>query len=223
MITLYDCATAPSPRRARILLAEKGITHATVQVDLRSGEQLGDAYRRINPQCTVPALVVDHDDGSDDNGDDGGMPLVLSDNAAITAYLEARFPEPPLLGRTPAEKAEVASWMWRVEFEGLLAVAEALRNSSPAMAGRALPGPVGYAQIPALAERGLARLQQFFTSLDERLAGREFIATERFSVVDITAVVAVDFARVVKVRPGEAHPHLQRWRAAMAQRPAMAA
>jgi glutathione S-transferase len=233
MITLYDCATAPSPRRARILLAEKGIAHATVQVDLRSGEQFGEAYRRINPLCTVPALVVDSGDSAPlgvDSGDGAplgvdsgdGAPLVLSDNAAITAWAEAQFPEPPLLGRTPAEKAEVASWMWRVEFEGLLAVAEALRNSSPAMAGRALPGPVGYAQIPALAERGLARLQQFFAVLNERLAEREFIATDRFSVVDITAVVAVDFARVVKVRPGDTHPHLQRWRAAMAGRASMA-
>jgi len=233
MITLYDCATAPSPRRARILLAEKSIAHATVQVDLRSGEQFGEAYRRINPLCTVPALVVDSGDSAPlgvDSGDGAplgvdsgdGAPLVLSDNAAITAWAEAQFPEPPLLGRTPAEKAEVASWMWRVEFEGLLAVAEALRNSSPAMAGRALPGPVGYAQIPALAERGLARLQQFFAVLNERLAEREFIATDRFSVVDITAVVAVDFARVVKVRPGDTHPHLQRWRAAMAGRASMA-
>jgi glutathione S-transferase len=212
MITLYDCATAPSPRRARILLAEKGIAHHTVQVDLRSGEQLGDAYRRINPRCTVPALQVD----------EGSAPLLLTDNAEITAWAEARFPQPPLLGITPAEKAEVAGWQWRVEFEGLLAVAEALRNSSPAMAGRALPGPLGYPQIPALAERGLARLQQFLITLDERLAGREFIATDRFSVADITAVVAVDFARAVKVRPGEAHPHLLRWRAAMAARPSMA-
>lgn len=212
MITLYDCATAPSPRRARILLAEKGVAHDTVQIDLRSGEQLGEAYRRINPRCTVPALRVE----------EGGERLLLTDNAEITAWLEARFPQPPLGGITPAEKAEVAGWQWRVEFEGLLAVAEALRNSSPALAGRALPGPVAYAQIPALAERGLARLQQFFAALDERLAGREFIATERFSVVDITAVVAVDFARAVKVRPGEAHPHLQRWRAAMAARPSMA-
>ena len=56
---LYDCATAPSPRRARILLAEKGIAHDTVQVDLRKGEQLGEAYRKVNPQCTVPALRTD--------------------------------------------------------------------------------------------------------------------------------------------------------------------
>jgi glutathione S-transferase len=209
MITLYDCSTAPSPRRARILLAEKGVSHETVQVDLRNGEQLGDAYRQINPQCTVPALRTE----------DG---LLLTDNAAITAYVEARYPQPALLGSTPAEKAEIASWNWRVEFEGLLAIAEALRNGSPAMANRALPGPVDYAQIPELAQRGVARVQRFFAALNERLADREFIAADRFSICDITAVVAVDFARVVKVKPGEQHPHLLRWRAGMAQRPAMA-
>ena len=209
MITLYDCTTAPSPRRARILLAEKGVAHETVQVDLRGGEQLGDAFRQINPQCTVPVLRTD----------DG---LTLTDNAAITAYLEACFPQPPLLGITPQEKAEIASWQWRVEFEGLLAIAETMRNGSPAMANRALPGPVDYAQIPALAQRGLQRVQRFFTTLNDRLAERAFIATDRLSIADITAVVAVDFARVVKVRPSEQHPHLVRWRAAMAQRPAMA-
>ena len=208
MITLYDCATAPSPRRARILLAEKGVAHDTVQVDLRSGEQLGEAYRRINPQCTVPALRTEEG-------------LLLTDNAGITAYVEARYPTPPLLGETPAEKAEIASWNWRVEFEGLLAIAEAFRNGSPAMANRALSGAVDYPQIPALAERGLARVAQFFTVLNERLAGRDFIAADRFSVADITAVVAVDFARVVKQKPGEQHPHLLRWRSAMAARPSM--
>lgn len=209
MITLYDCTTAPSPRRARILLAEKGIAHETVQVDLRSAEQLGEAYRKINPQCTVPALRTD----------DGAL---LTDNAAITAYLEARYPEPPLLGISPTEKAEIASWNWRIEFEGLMAVAEAMRNSAPSLANRALTGPTDYAQIPELAQRGLARLQQFFVTLNEHLANRNVIATDRFSVADITAVVVVDFARVVKVKPGEQHPHLQRWRAAMAQRPSMA-
>ena len=209
MITLYDCATAPSPRRARILLAEKGIAHETVQVDLRTGEQMGEAYRQINPHCTVPALQADDS-------------LMLTDNAAIAAWVEARFPQPPMLGVTPAEKADVASWNWRIEFEGLMAIAEALRNGSPAMANRALPGPVDYAQIPALAERGRARVQRFFEVLNEHLAAREFVATDRFSVADITAVVAVDFARVVKVKPGDEHPHLQRWRAAMALRPSMA-
>ena len=209
MMTLYDCATAPSPRRARIFLAEKGVPHETVPVDLRSGEQLGEAYRQLNPQCTVPALRT-------------GQGLLLTDNAAIAAWLEASFPNPPLLGETPEEKAEVASWNWRMEFEGLLAVAEALRNSAPAMANRALPGAVSYPQIPELAERGLARVEQFFNTLNERLAGRDFIATDRFSVADITAVVAVDFARIVKRKPGEQHAELLRWRAAMAARSSMA-
>jgi glutathione S-transferase len=208
MITLYDCATAPSPRRARILLAEKGVAHETIQVDLRNGEHLGEAYRRINPQCTVPALRTDEG-------------LVLTDNAGITAYLEARFPEPLLLGATPLEMAEIASWNWRVEFEGLLAIAEAMRNSAPAMANRALTGPVNYPQIPELARRGLARVEQFLVTLNERLDGRDYVAADRFSIADITAVVAVDFARVVKVKPGEQHPHLRRWREALAQRPSL--
>jgi glutathione S-transferase len=209
MLTLYDCATAPSPRRARILLAEKGVAHETVQIDLRGGEQFGDAFRCVNPQCTVPALRIESG-------------RVLTDNAAIIAYLEARFPEPPLLGATPEQKAEIASWQWRVEFEGLLAVAEALRNGSPAMANRALPGPVDYAQIPELVQRGLARIGQFFATLDRQLATHDFVAGDAFSVADITAVVAVDFARIVKRKPGEGHPQLLRWRARMAERPSMA-
>lgn len=208
MITLYDCATAPSPRRARILLAEKRVPHETVQVDLRSGEHFGEAFRRINPRCTVPALVTDEGP-------------VLTDNAAIAAYLEAAYPEPALLGRTPLDKAEIAHWQWRIEFEGLMAVAEALRNSSPAMVDRALPGPVNYAQIPALAERGAQRLKVFLADLNGHLDGREFIAAGQFSIADITAVVAVDFARVVKVKPGDEHPHLLRWRAAMEARGTM--
>ncbi len=209
MITLYDCATAPSPRRARILLAEKGIAHDTVLIDLKAGEQLGAAYRQINPQCTVPALRIETGE-------------VLADNAAIAAYLEARYPQPPLLGVTALDKADIASWLWRVEFEGFLAIAEALRNSSPAMVNRALPGPVNYAQIPALAERGRARVQQFLLDLNQRLAAHEFIAAQQFSIADITAVVAVDFARVVKVKPDARHPHVLRWRAALQERPSMA-
>ena len=207
-MTLYDCATAPSPRRARIFLAEKGVAFNTVQVDLRNAEQLSNAFRAINPQCTVPALQTDEG-------------AVLSDNAAIAAYLEAHIPTPPLLGVTALDKAEIASWNWRVEFEGLMAIAEALRNSAPAMVNRALPGPVNHAQIPELAQRGLVRIQQFMDMLDQRLIGRDFIAANQFSVADITAVVAVDFARVVKVKPGEQQVNLRRWRQGMGLRGAV--
>jgi glutathione S-transferase len=210
MITLYDCATAPNPRRARIFLAEKNIPHTTIQIDLRSGEQLGSAYRLINPQCTVPTLQVQEG-------------LTLTDNAAIAAYLEAQYPHPPLLGRTPEEKAEIASLNWRMEFDGLMPIAEALRNGSPAMTNRALPGPVNYPQIPELAQRGLARAVRFFDELNALLADRRYVAGETFSVADITAVVAVDFARIVKIKPDERHPHLLRWRAQLAEKPSISA
>ncbi len=93
----YDCKTAPSPRRVRIFLAEKGIEIETVQVDLGSGEQFADAFREINPDCVVPALQLD--DGS-----------CLSEVIAICHYLEAKHPEPALLGTTDEERAHILMW-----------------------------------------------------------------------------------------------------------------
>ncbi len=141
MPILYDYPRAPSPRRARILLAEKGIAHETKIVDLAAGEHQSDAYRAVNPGLTVPALVLE--DGT-----------VLTDNAGIAAWAEAFKADPPLFGTTPVDKAEIASWNSKAEGECLMAIAEAMRNTAPAMKDRALPGPVNYAQIPELAERG---------------------------------------------------------------------
>lgn len=206
MPTLYDFPRAPSPRRARILLAEKGIAHDTVIVDLAAGEQLCDAYRAINPACTVPALVLD--DGT-----------VLPDNSAIAAWAEASQAEPALLGRTPLEKADVASWNAKIEHECFMAIAEAMRNSAPAMKDRALPGPVGYAQIPELAERGKARLLDFIARFERHMTGRDWVATPHFSQADITAAVALDFARVLRIDAAEGHPSIAVWRARLAERP----
>lgn len=202
----YDCATAPSPRRARIWLAEKQAPHSVVEVDLRKAEQLGADFKKINPACTVPALQLD--DGT-----------IITQNAGIAAYLEAQFPEPPLLGSTAIEKGLIADWVAKIEFEGLQAVAEALRNSAPALQGRALTGPENYAQIPELAARGLTRLQAFVDRLDAHLGGRDFIAAERFSNADIVAAVTIDFAKIVKVKPQDSQRNLLRWRAGLATRP----
>ena len=203
---LYDFKMAPSPRRARILLAEKGIAHETVSVDLASGEHLGAAFRAINPQCTVPALKLP----------DGTM---LPDNQAIAAWAEAAHPDTPLLGRTPVEKGLVASFVARIEFEGLLAVAEAFRNTHPAMKDRALTGAANVPQIPELARRGQERATRFFQELDAHLAGRDFVCCDHFTWADITAVVLTDFARVIGFKPGAEHPNLLRWRTALADRP----
>ena len=206
MIKLYDCTTAPSPRRTRMFLAEKGIEYENIQVDLTKGEQMSEAFRKINPGCTVPAMVTV--DGA-----------VLTENAGISAYLEALHPEPALLGITPIEKAEIATWNWRCEMGGLMSAAEALRNSSPAMKDRALPGPKNIPQIPELAERGLIKLGWFFKTLNRQLSVNEYVAGDSYSVADITATIVVDFGRWVKVFPQEDQTALLAWHARMTERP----
>jgi glutathione S-transferase len=202
----YDCAVAPSPRRVRIFLAEKGITLPTIQVDLRKGEQFGEAFRAVNPDCTVPVLELD----------DGRR---ICDSLAICVYLEQTRQQPPLMGVDGADRAIVAEWQRRAERDGFLAVAEAFRNSTPAFKTRALPGPDDYVQIPALVERGRARTQTFFKLMNARLADREFVAGERYSIADITTLVAVDFAGWIKLMIPDDCPHLRRWHQAVAARP----
>jgi glutathione S-transferase len=202
----YDCSTAPSPRRVRIFLAEKGITVPTVQVDLRNNEQMTPAFRAINPEGTVPVLELD----------DGTR---IADAIGICVYFEAIHPQPPLMGETAEEKAVITAWQRIVEWHGFYAGMEALRNATPGLKGRALPGPDDYEQIPALAERGRARIMHFFARMDARLAQSEFVAGPRYTIADITALVAVDFARWVKLSPPEECTHLPRWHARVSARP----
>ena len=207
---LYDYTVAPNPRRVRIFLAEKGIAVPTIQVDLRAGAQFTPEFRAINPACTVPVLEFD-------NGQR------IAEVVAICVYFEAIHPDPPLMGIGPQDRAIVAAWQRRAEREGLLAVAEAFRNSTPGLKGRALPGPDNYDQIPALAERGRARVARFFEAIDRELADREFIAGDRYSIADITALVTVDFAGWIKLPIPDECKYLQRWHKAIAARPSAAA
>lgn len=202
----YDNTTAPSPRRARIFLAEKGVEIETHQVNLAKGEQLLPEFLAINPTATVPVLVTD----------DG---VTLTENIAIASYVEAMFPDVPLMGRTPSETAEVLMWNAICEAQGLLPVADALRNTTPQLKGRAITGPVNFEQIPALAERGLARAGLFFKTLEDRLDGRDYLVGDQLSLADITAFVICDFARVIKMRVDDDHPNLKAWFDAFKARP----
>jgi glutathione S-transferase len=202
----YDCATAPSPRRVRIFLAEKGIAVPTVQVNLRAGEQFTPEFRAINPDCTVPVLELD----------DG---VRIFDAIGICVYFEAVQPDPPLMGASPAERGLVAAWQRRCERDGFYALMDAFRNATPGLKGRAVPGPDSYDQIPALAERGRARLARFFESMDQRLAQSEFVAGPRYSIADITALVTVDWAGGIKMTIPDGASSLKRWHAAVSARP----
>lgn len=202
----YDCATAPSPRRVRMFIAEKGMDIPVREVDLRSGEHLRPEFRAKNPDCTVPALELD--DGT-----------VISESLAICAYLEETHPEPPLMGRTAAERAEVLMWNARIEQQGLAGVAESFRNHSRGFAGRALTGTESFDQIPELVERGRRRAELFMEKLDARLEGRDFIVGESITMADITALVTVDMAAWIKLPVPEALEDLRRWHEAMSGRP----
>lgn len=207
---LYDCTTAPSPQRVRIFLAEKAIDISLVQVDLRAGEQLGNAFREINPDCTVPVLELD----------DGTR---ISEIFAICQYLESRFPEPVMMGRDALEKAMVSMWNSKIEQNGVAALAETLRNRAKGMQDRALPGPVNLPQIPELVERGRKRAKAFFDRLDGQLDNHEFVTGDQFTMADITAFVMVQFAGWSKITIKEHQKHLQRWFEAVSKRPSVSA
>ncbi|KIC41165.1 glutathione S-transferase [Ruegeria sp. ANG-R] len=183
----YDCSTAPSPRRARMFIAEKGLQIETRDISIAKGEQLSDAFRAVNPGATIPVLITDEG-------------ATLTENLGIAAYLEARFPEPPLLGRTADEKGQVLMWNAVAEQQGGAPIAETLRNTHPSFKDRAITGPMSYAQIPELAQRGAERVDAFFDLLETRLSDSEFVAGNTFSLADITTFVFVDFARVIKKR-----------------------
>ncbi|WP_315784383.1 glutathione S-transferase [Bradyrhizobium sp. SZCCHNPS1003] len=203
---LYDSATAPSPRRVRIFLAEKGLTIPTVQLDLRAGEQFRPEFRALNPQCTVPVLKLDSG-------------AAITDIIAICRYVEELHPEPALMGRNAEERAVIECWVRRIEWDGIYAIQEAFRNSAPGLESRALPGPLPLEQIPALAERGRLRVAHYFAWLDARLADHAFVCGPDFTIADISAMVTVDFAARAKLDPPDHLRHLKRWYGEVSSRP----
>ena len=202
----YDCKTAPSPRRARIFIAEKNIPVEHIEVDLRNAEQMSDAFRAINPYCTVPVLELD--DGTH-----------LTTTAGIWQYLEAAYAEAALMLTTAEQKSIIADLQWRIETGSFMAMSEYLRNSAPAMKGRALTGTVNYEQIPELAVRGQDRLTHFFNDIDELVGTKPYVAGETFSVADIDLLVVVDFAKWRQITLPKTAVNAWRWYETVSARP----
>lgn len=210
-LRLYHAAGSPNSRRVRIYLAEKGISLPLIPVDLGAREQFSEAYAAINPRRVVPTLVL-------------GDGTAIGEVPAIWRYLEEANPAPPLLGTGPRGKALVQMWERRMELEGFAAVMETVRNRTEGLKGRAIAGPHGYEQIPALVERGTQRVADFHADLEALLATRDFVAGEGFSVADITALVTIDFAtRALGMGIPEGNAATRRWYDGVAARPSMAA
>lgn len=206
---LYDWKPAPNPRRVRMYLAEKGIDVPRQDVGLGWG--LSPDFLARSTHKLAPMLELD--DGT-----------LLGEAMAICRYFEAQQPQPCLMGDNPKSMAVIEMWERKCDFEGMQAVAEVFRNSVPALADRALAGfDVPVPQIPALVERGKLRVARFYKQLDEQLAQQHFIAGEKFSVADITALCAIDFAKRIKLAIPEDHTHLLRWYAEVSARPSASA
>jgi glutathione S-transferase len=192
-----------------MFLAEKGIDNVDiVQVDLGNKEQLSDNFRAINPSCIVPALALD--DGT-----------LITESVAICRYFEELQPSPPLMGRDAKEKALVEMWQRRVELQGMLPAGDTFRNSGKRWTDRALAGPVNYAQIPELVNRGRARVEYFLGVLNEQLGVSEFVATETFTIADITAFILIEFAGWSKIEIPEDYGALQHWYQSTKARPSV--
>ena len=198
---LYDAAIAPNPRRVRWLMAEKGITDIeVVPVSIPEGEHKRPEYLAKAGVANLPMLEMD--DGT-----------AITESIAICRYLESRYPEPNLFGRTPQETAVIEMWMRRAEMMVATPFMLGVRLTHPGFAALEDPAP----EVGAWNQKNaLAALKV----LDRRLEGREWLAADRLTIADIVAFIGIDFARIVRLRPPEELTNLVRWAQAMRERPA---
>jgi len=189
---LYDGGRAPNPRRVRIYLAEKGIEVPLEPVDLGALAHKSAAFTAVNPLQRVPALQLD--DGT-----------VLTESIAICRYFERLHPEPPLFGTDARDAAVVEMWERRLEFHLFAPVTHVFRHSHPAMKEMEVP------QVPAWGEANRPRVLDFLTFLDGELKNRRYVAGDRFTVADITGLVAVDFMKPARLSVPETLVHVRRW------------
>ena len=196
---IYESHNAPNPRRVRFFLGEKGIEVPYEEVDIVKAVNRGDDFRRKNPLGTVPVLELD--DGT-----------CISESVAICRYFEELHPQPPLFGVDAKDRALVDMWNRRIEFNILQPIADAFRQRHDFFKGR-------IRQLPEYAELQRLNAEDGLNWLDRELGARRFIAGDRFSIADITAVVAIDFGRVSKIAIKPEQRNLARWHAEVSTRP----
>jgi glutathione S-transferase len=201
---LYNSNLAPNPRRVRVFLAEKGVSIPRVEVDLGKLEHKEPEFSALNPFQTIPVLELD----------DGTR---IAESIAICRYIEALWPAPNLFGLDPLEQAMIEMWQRQLELRLFLPIAQVLRHTHPRMAEMETP------QVPDWAAANRPRALHAMAIVDETLSRRPFIAGERFTVADITGLVALDFAKPARIAIPPELVHLSRWHETLKMRPSAAA
>ena len=199
---LYVAPYAPNPRRVMMFIAEKSISSIElVSINLQEGEHRTEAFMRKSPLSQIPVLELD----------DGRC---LTESRAICTYIEALIPEPNLMGVDAFERAYIEMWDRRMELLFSTPLMMWVRHGNPVLAA------VERNQTPEVAAFNQGQAMRMAKWLNAELANREWIAGDRFTIADITAVCGVDFAKMMRWRPGDDLPHLKRWRDAIASRAA---
>ena len=203
---LYVSPGAPSPRRVMMFMVEKNITGIDlVNVDLNAQEHKGEAYRAKSPLAKVPALELD--DGR-----------VLTETRAICTYLEGLYPETNLMGADFEERAFIEMADRRAELYLLAGIANTVRHTHPGLA------PLEQPQFPDYGHSQALKVREVAAWFDHVLERQPWMAGERFTIADITAFCAIEFAKLMKFQPGkEGLPALQAWRDRVAARASAAA
>lgn len=197
---LFEHKSFPNPRRVRVFAAEKGLQIECVHIDLLSGEHLRAEHLKRNPYGAVPTLELD--DGT-----------CISECAAICRYIESRYPHPLLMGATPRQRAIIEMWDRRVENGVLGAVVSYFHHGLPGVSGD------NRYRNKEWGQHNLVRITEEMRRLDRQLSEHQYIAGAKFSIADITAVCAVDFALAVDVEVPVDCIHLQRWYRTVTSRP----
>ena len=197
---LYSFPSAPNPRRVLIFAAEKRLQLDVVNVDLRGGETKSPAFLNKNPSGKIPVLELD--DGT-----------CIPETVAICRYLEALAPEPNLFGRDSLEVAQIEAHHRRIEFELHQNIGAAWVNG-PIVAAAGLVEPIEAQRL-----RGAGLTRKYYARMNQELAARPFVAGERFTVADISALCMIDFAgAMVDLEPAQELQHLWRWHERVNQR-----
>lgn len=196
---LYDLPVGMNPRRVRIFLAEKGVTVPMRTVDAAADENRNPPFLALNPLGKLPVLALD--DGS-----------VITESIAICRYFEALHPAPALFGGSPLEQARIEMWTRRMEFQITQPIGDVFLHTGEFYRTR-------FNQLPAYGELSRQRAAEAMAWLNGELAGREFIATDAYSMADIVAQCAFVLGKAVGLRIPPELTELTRWFAAVSTRP----
>ena len=202
---LYIAPRAPNPRRVQMFMTEKGIDPAAagitlVDVDLNAQEHKSDAFRAKSPLARIPAL--EFDDGR-----------VLTETRAICTWLEGAYPEPNLMGVDATERAFIEMADRRIEWYFMLPIGQCVRHTHPGLA------PLEQPQFPDFGRSQGEKMLETAAWLDRELQHQPWIAGERFTIADITAFCAIEFAKLMRFNAAErGFAALQAWRDRVAAR-----